>query len=95
MRPDTSDAFYELANQINIHSHASKFKALPEIDEIEDGGSPWPANSLGVSWLTDSLPLVLIENDDDDGVDDYGDYLLAQPALANPYSTAGLPKSRR
>ena len=89
IKADNGDSFYQSANAATIHQHASKFQALPQIDEIEDGGSPWPAGSLGPFRITDELPLVLIEDDNEDGDDEFGDYLLAMPDPANPQSAAG------
>lgn len=98
---DTGDVFYRTANEPTIHQHAGKFKGLPEIDEIEDGGAPWPAGSLGTFRVTDELPLVLIEDDDEDGDPEPGDFLLAQPdptnqgAASNGFAIGLLPTDQK
>jgi hypothetical protein len=81
--------FYQSINQENVHVYASSFYPLPEIDELEDGGQPWPAKSLGIRKYSTEMALLLIEDDDEDSTPESGDYLLAQPLSGNPYATSG------
>ena len=73
--------------QGNIHNHAAYFDVLPEIDELEDGGRPWPASRLGRRTYSTELPLILIEDDDEDGDHEEGDFLLARLGSGNLYQT--------
>ncbi len=74
--------------QANVHQSAGHFTALPLIDELEDGGAPWPAKSLGQWAYATELPLCLLEDDDEDSEFEEGDFLLADPLGSNAHSTA-------
>ncbi|MEZ4238742.1 MAG: endonuclease/exonuclease/phosphatase family protein [Myxococcota bacterium] len=87
MKPDNTDLFYETVTESTLHLHASKFTPLPQIDEIEDGGAPWPAASLGSLKLTEQLPLLMLEDDDDNGSPGPGDFVFAEPQPSLTWST--------
>ena len=83
------DLFYQSVTEKNVHEHANLFTHLPPIDELEDGGTPWPAGKTIGSWrLTGEFPLVLAEDDDEDNDVEQGDWMLALPAPANAFARA-------
>jgi exonuclease III len=87
MKPENTDLFYNSVTDFDLYVHAHKFTALPQIDEREDGGSAWPAGSLGSLKLTEQLPLLMLEDDDEDGEDEPGDFLFAQPKPSASWAT--------
>ncbi|MEQ1567290.1 MAG: endonuclease/exonuclease/phosphatase family protein [Myxococcota bacterium] len=79
LAPVSMSPFHDFVDGDSVHFYASEFTPLPQIDELEDGGSPWPAGSLGSRRLTDELPLLMIEDDDEDGTPEGGDFRFAEP----------------
>jgi len=87
--PTPGNLFYQNVSDANIHQHANLYAHLPQIDELEDGGTAWPAGTTIGHWrLTEEFPIVLAENDDEDNDVEPGDWLLAQPAAGNAFAVA-------
>ncbi|MEQ1568432.1 MAG: endonuclease/exonuclease/phosphatase family protein [Myxococcota bacterium] len=86
--PVPASQFYDTVDESNVHSHVNEFVSLPQIDEKEDGGSAWDAASLGDRRLTEELPLLMVEDDDEDGVFEEGDFLFAEPHPAAGLGTS-------
>lgn len=91
MDPVPASPFHDTVDETDVHLHVAEFQTLPPIDEVEDGGSPWPAKSLGSRRLTEALPLLMVEDDDEDDDAEEGDFLFAEP---HPASGLGTPSGR-
>lgn len=76
-------SFYQKISSSNVHQFANQFEKLPEIDEMEDGGSRWPAKSLGVEKFVGEMPLIIIEDNDENDSPGPGEFLLAHPVAKN------------
>lgn len=81
---------HQVITQQNAHTLINHFTFLPQIDELEDGGSPWPANSLGMEKYTTAMPLIMLEDDDDCCGPSEGDYLLAELSSGELSTSGGL-----
>ncbi|MEM9593664.1 MAG: endonuclease/exonuclease/phosphatase family protein [Acidobacteriota bacterium] len=77
-------------NRDNAHSFVPQFTDLPNIDEREDGGQPWPAfNMLGMeTYAWKPMPLIMLEDDDDGGNPSQGEYEVCELA-SGALATAG------
>lgn len=83
------DPFYTTVDHTNVHEHASLFHALPQIDELEDGGQDFPLGPVIGQWrITSDFPVVLAEDDDEDGDVEEGDWMLANPDPMSSFATA-------
>ncbi|MEQ1569140.1 MAG: endonuclease/exonuclease/phosphatase family protein [Myxococcota bacterium] len=100
LEPSPAAPFHDAVTGDTVHGYVSQFVSLPPIDEVEDGGGAWPAAVLGSRRLTEELPLLMVEDDDEDGDPEQGDFLFAEPHPAAGLGTtsgralAGLPLDR-
>ena len=81
---------HQVITQQNAHTLINHFTHLPQIDEREDGGSPWPAHSLGIEKYTIEMPLIMLEDDDDCCGAAEGDYLLTELSSGQLSTSGGL-----
>lgn len=72
----------------NVHRHMAHFTELPLIDELEDGGTPWPAHGLGQKRFISGLSAMIVEDDDEDDEFERGDLLFGAPNDTNPQRNA-------